>query len=84
MEKAKKKKKKKKKTIREGEGEGKEKQKEEEEEDDEQGGRQDSGACLFWLCTFVAHSASCCVQPTASPLGHRCVVGVLGGTHRCA
>ena len=26
----------------------------------------------------------CCGPPTAFPFGHRCTVGVLPGTHRCA
>ena len=41
---------------------------------------RDSGACLLGL----SHCGSCCGPPTAFPLGHRCTVGVLAGTHRCA
>ena len=44
---------------------------------------KDSGACLFG-CARLSHNASCCGPPTASPLWHRCTVGVLAGTHRCA
>ena len=40
--------------------------------------------CLsFWLCAFVAQRIVL-GPPTASPVGHRCTVGVLAGTHRCA
>ena len=44
---------------------------------------KDSGACFFG-CARLSHSGSCCGPSTASPLRHRCTVGVLAGTHRCA
>ena len=44
---------------------------------------KDSGACLIG-CARLSRSASYCGPPTASPVGHRCTVGVLAGTHRCA
>ena len=44
---------------------------------------KDSGACLFG-CARLSHCGSCSGPPTAFPCGHRCTVGVLAGTHRCA
>ena len=44
---------------------------------------KDSGACLFG-CERLSRSGSCCGPHTASPFGHRCTVGVLAKTHRCA
>ena len=44
---------------------------------------KDSGSCLLG-CARLLRGESCCGPPTASPFGHRCTVGVLAGTHRCA
>ena len=40
--------------------------------------------CLSFGCARLSHCGSCCGPPTAFPCGHRCTVGVLAGTHRCA
>ena len=39
---------------------------------------------VFFCCARLSHCGSCCGPPTAFPCGHRCTVGVLAGTHRCA